>query len=84
MISARRVILMYKAEENIPTEHAQLDDNGDGRGTEVQLNYLDPELGGRARLGSRPRLEPSADSVPTADGALAATVEIRKERMIDD
>ena len=28
---ARRVLLRYKAEKNIPTEHAQLDDNGDGR-----------------------------------------------------
>ncbi len=64
-------MLMYKAEDNIPTEHALLDDNGDGRGTEVQLDYLDPELGGRARLGWRPRLKPSAD------GALAAPVEFR-------
>lgn len=77
LVVARVVILVYKAEDNIPTEHALLDDNGDGRGTEVQLDYLEPELGGRARLGSRPRLKPSADGVPTADGALAATVEIR-------
>ncbi len=26
----------YVEDELIPTEHAQLDDNGDGRGTEVQ------------------------------------------------
>lgn len=77
LVVARLVMLMYKAEDNIPTEHALLDDNGDGRGTEVQLDYLEPELGGRARLGSRPRPKPPADSVPTADGALAATVEIR-------
>lgn len=71
---ARRVMLMYKAEKNIPTEHAQLDDNGDGRGTEVQLDYLEPELGGRAGRGARPQVK------PLTDGALAATVRIR----IDD
>lgn len=66
----RRVLLRYQAEESIPTEHAQLDDNGDRRGTELQLDYLEPELGGGAREGSRPRIR------PTADGALAAGVEI--------
>jgi len=63
----RRVLLRYQAEENIPTEHAQLDDNGDRRGTELQLDYLEPELGGGAIEGSRPEIR------PTADGALAAT-----------
>ncbi|NQT16711.1 MAG: hypothetical protein HQ582_28395 [Planctomycetes bacterium] len=66
----RRVMLRYKAEEEIPTEHAQLDDNGDHRGTEIQLDYLEPELGGGAEEGSRPEIR------PTADGALAATWQV--------
>lgn len=33
----------FKAIERLQTEHAQLDDNGDGRGSEVQLAYLPPE-----------------------------------------
>ena len=67
----RLVMMMYQAEDNIPTEHAQLDDNGDGRGTELQLDYLGPELGGRAETGARPQVKASAD------GALAATVAMR-------
>ena len=66
----RRVMGRYAAEESIPTEHAQLDDNGDGRGTELQMDYLEKRLGGRAGAGSpaRPRL--------SGDGVLAATVEL--------
>lgn len=67
---ARRVVQMYQAKKNIPTEHAQLDDNGDGRGSELQMDYLEPELGGRAKPGVRPKIRPSAD------GALAATATI--------
>lgn len=35
----------FKALERLQTEHAQLDDNGDGRGSELQLPYLpkDPD-----------------------------------------
>lgn len=36
-----------------PTEHPGFDDNGDGRGSELQINYLTPEQGGR--MGSRLR-----------------------------
>jgi hypothetical protein len=70
LIVARQVLLRYAAEKNIPTEHAQLDDNGDGRGTEVQLDYLERELGGRAAPGYRPPIR------ATADGALAAQTTI--------
>jgi hypothetical protein len=68
LIVSRKVLQAYADAEDIPTEHAQLDDNGDGRGTEVQLDYLDEALGGRARAGFRPRI------LPDADGALAATI----------
>ncbi len=67
---SRQVLLRYKAEENIPTEHAQIDDNGDGQATELQLDYLERELGGRGAGGFTPPIR------PTADGALSAQVGI--------
>lgn len=67
---ARDVMKRYVDDENIPTEHAQLDDNGDGRPTELQRDYLEPELGGRARGAARPAIRPSAD------GAVAAKVQL--------
>ncbi len=73
----RRVMLMYKSEDNIPTEHAQLDDNGDGRETELQADYLEPELGGRARKDTIPTIR------PTGDGALAATTVVGTIRTPD-
>lgn len=41
------VMRRYAEEELIATEHAQLDDNGDGHGSEVQLRFLPPESGGQ-------------------------------------
>ncbi len=65
----RRVIAEYHDAELIPTEHALLDDNGDGRGTELQLDDLEPELGGRAfRRPWRVVIR------PPGDGALAAKI----------
>jgi hypothetical protein len=43
-----RVMQQYADDELLPTEHAKLDDNGDGHGSELQESYLPPELGGRA------------------------------------
>ncbi|WP_436714827.1 hypothetical protein U8335_18405 [Roseiconus lacunae] len=37
------VTLRFRSIDRLQTEHAQLDDNGDGRGSEVQLAYLPPE-----------------------------------------
>ncbi len=62
----RRVMQMYADEKSIPTEHAQLDDNGDGWETELQRNYLEEELGGLAKEGVIRQIKPKAD------GALAA------------
>jgi hypothetical protein len=67
---SREVLRRYAEEKNIPTEHAQLDDNGDGRGSEVQLDYLEEELGGRAKGDWRPKIKPGAD------GSLAAAIEL--------
>ena len=60
---ATDVLKRYADAEEISTEHAQLDDNGDGRGTEIQLNYLPPELGGRTFKEGPPPIGPKADGL---------------------
>ena len=60
------VMKRYVADENLPTEHAKLDDNGDGHGSELQESYLPPELGGRAGQKAEPKIGPKDD------GALAS------------
>jgi hypothetical protein len=50
----RQVAQEYVTAELLATEHALLDDNGDGRGTEIQIDYLSEELGGRLRAGQDP------------------------------
>ena len=56
---ARDIAQEYVAGMLLSTEHALIDDNGDGRGTEVQIDFLTEELGGRLRasdeLPARPR-----------------------------
>lgn len=66
---ARNVAQRYVADEALSTEHAQLDDNGDGRGSELQLDYLTPEQGGRLAAGKiPPKIKEGAD------GSLAAQI----------
>jgi hypothetical protein len=60
------VMKRYVDDENLPTEHAKLDDNGDGHGSELQESYLPPELGGRAGQKAEPKFGPKDD------GALAS------------
>ncbi len=48
---ARNITQSYVDRELLATEHALLDDNGDGKGSEVQADYLPESLGGRARKG---------------------------------
>ena len=62
----RRVMLRYRANDSIPTEHPQLDDNGDGLAAEVQQDSLDPDLKVRSIHRGRFTL------MPGKDGALAA------------
>jgi hypothetical protein len=52
----------------LATEHARIDDNGDGRGTELQADFLSEELGGRLTADRKP---PSSIS---GDGAAAQTI----------
>jgi hypothetical protein len=68
LVAARETAKEYATGELLSTEHAMLDDNGDGRGTEVQIDYLPEELGGRMRPG---RGQPKPRS---GDGARARTV----------
>jgi hypothetical protein len=60
----------YVDDEKLPTEHARLDDNGDGHGSELQESYLPPELGGRAGPRPAPKIGPKDD------GALASKIHI--------
>jgi hypothetical protein len=60
------VMQRYVDAELLSTEHAKLDDNGDGHGSELQERYLPPELGGRAGQKAEPKIGPKDD------GALAS------------
>jgi hypothetical protein len=63
--TAREVALEYATPELLATEHAQLDDSGDGRGSELQADFLPEELGGRLRAGG------DVPQITAGDGALA-------------
>lgn len=67
LLVAREVAQTYRSADLLATEHAMLDDNGDGKGTEIQLDYLPQELGGR------PANKPSSRK-PHDDGHIAAKV----------
>ena len=67
----RNVVERYLKAEFLPTEHALLDDNGDGRGTERQIDYLTEAQGGRAKEGTVPR--PPKEN---ADGVLSARISL--------
>jgi hypothetical protein len=62
-----KVMQQYVDDELLPTEHAKLDDNGDGHGSELQESYLPPELGGRA---GQQKAEPKIG--PKDEGSLAS------------
>lgn len=66
--SARETANDYATGMLLATEHALIDDNGDGRGTEVQIDYLTEEQGGRLRAGQ------DWPAPPKGDGALARRI----------
>jgi hypothetical protein len=77
------VLQRYATAEEIPTEHARLDDNGDGRGSEVQFKYLPPELRAPVRKNEKEKekgkAKPADTEVklgPNDDGARAATIRV--------
>jgi hypothetical protein len=63
--SARETASEYAGLMLLATEHALIDDTGDGRGTELQIQYLPEELGGRLRAGTQ------WPGPPKGDGARA-------------
>ena len=67
----KQIAQTYLDEDLLLTEHALLDDNGDGRGSNVQRDYLPPELGGRQRGSFVPK------RFPNRDGARAAKSRLR-------
>jgi hypothetical protein len=54
LLCARQTAQDYATNMLLATEHALLEDSGDGRGTELQIDYLSEELGGRLRAGQEP------------------------------
>ena len=54
LLAARQTAQDYSTNMLLATEHALLDDSGDGRGTELQIDYFPEELGGRAKPGQDP------------------------------
>lgn len=70
LTTVRNLAQAYFSGELLATEHALLDDDGDGRGTELQIDYLTVDLGGRLQP-NRPFQPPK----PTrGDGRLAKTI----------
>lgn len=65
----RRVAEQFAGDMQIPTEHALLEANGDGRGAEVQYDHLPEELGGRLQEGESP-----PEPLPNSDAAAAQAV----------
>lgn len=64
------VLQRYKSDENLPTEHARLDDNGDGHGSELQEDVLPADLGGPEKP------KPPRKLGPKDDGHLSSQIRI--------
>jgi hypothetical protein len=67
----RRVAEQFAGDMQVATEHAQLEANGDGKGTEIQFQHLPEELGGRLKEGETP-----PEPLPNSDEAAAIAVVI--------
>jgi len=70
----RNLAQSYLERELLATEHALLDDDGDGRGTEVQIDFLTVDQGGRLQP-NRPVSQPV---MTKGDGVLAKTVNLKR------
>lgn len=68
----RNLAQSYLESELLATEHPLLDDNGDGRGTELQIDYLTVEQGGRAKP-NKPQI---ITIKPTSDGGVSKTIRL--------
>lgn len=70
--TVRNLAQSYLGGELLATEHALLDDDGDGRGTELQIDYLNVDLGGRLQP-NRPFKPPV---MTKGDGMLSKTIRL--------
>jgi hypothetical protein len=79
------ILKRFADDEALPTEHARLDDNGDGRGTELQLRFLPPELLDPNSKPEEPKKKgakkpepkkPDPTIGPKDDGAAAAKIRL--------
>ena len=59
----RNIAQRYVDANLLATEHSVLDDNGDGRGLEIQIDYLTVEQGGREHSEDEPlpKIRPNSD-----------------------
>ncbi len=76
---ARNLAQSYVDRELLATEHPLLEDNGDGRGTEVQIDFLTEEQGGRAKP-KKPVISPMNS---TGDGRASKTIVLAFSRAAD-
>lgn len=76
--TVRDIALEYSTGELLATEHALLDDSGDGRGTEVQADYLSEQLGGRKRATTARTPFPKGDGKLSREVSLALPVSITR------
>lgn len=75
----RNLAQSYLERELLATEHPLLDDNGDGRGTEVQIDYLTVEQGGRVK----PNKPVVITLKPTSDGSLSKSIALPLTPMVN-
>lgn len=73
IVLVRRVTELYANDMAVVTEHSLLEDNGDGRGGEVQIDYLTEEQGGRWKPGDTPT-RPKKDGIFSSRVPLSITV----------
>ena len=72
----RNLAQSYLERELLATEHPLLDDNGDGRGTEVQIDFLTEEQGGRAK----PKKSSTVPMNLTGDGRVSKSITLSFSR----
>jgi hypothetical protein len=76
------VMRRYVEDELIPTEHAQLDDNGDGRGSELQMRFLEDEAEADAEKAKK--REKEKPTLGTKDGFLASKIRVDRREAAKD
>ncbi len=78
--TVRNIAKSYFEGELLSTEHGLLDDDGDGRGTELQIDFLTVDLGGRLQP-NRPFKPPV---ITKGDGVLAKSILLNSVATVPD